>query len=115
MKTWKKTGHRRRRLLLRGAALLLVASIALSFLPRPSWSQDEGPAGSEARVEQLEQELATAQRTADMAEKHLRNYLFPAYVIIWLALFGYIRYVAKKERELEEQVRDLKERLGRRD
>jgi len=103
------------RTLARGFVMVFLLGLFLSVLPVPSWSQEEAAGGATPSVEQLEKELDTARRDAAMQEKHLKNYLFPAYVIIWLLLFGYIRYVARKERDLAEQVEDLRTRVEKRE
>ena len=40
-------------------------------------------------------------------------YLFAAYALVWIGLFVYLRRLARRSRELEEEVRELRERLGR--
>ena len=39
-------------------------------------------------------------------------YLFAAYAIVWLVLFGYLFVVATQMRALHREVDQLKERLG---
>jgi CcmD family protein len=39
-------------------------------------------------------------------------YLFAAYALVWIGLFVYLRRLARRSRELEEEVRELRERLG---
>jgi CcmD family protein len=99
----------------RSFCTILLIGVFLSVLPAPSRAQEEGAADATPSVEQLQKQLDAARRDAARQEKHLRNYLFPAYVIIWLLLFGYIRYVARKERDLAEQVEDLRRRMERED
>jgi len=40
-------------------------------------------------------------------------YLFAAYAVVWIALFVYLRRLARLNRELEDEVRELKRLLGR--
>ncbi len=39
------------------------------------------------------------------------GYLFAAFAAVWVGIFLYVRRVAGKSRELEEEVRDLRSRL----
>ncbi len=41
------------------------------------------------------------------------GYLFAAYTAVWLGIFLYVRRLAGRARELEEEVRDLKRHLER--
>lgn len=38
-------------------------------------------------------------------------YLFAAYAAVWVGIFLYVRRVAGKSRELEEEVRELRSRF----
>jgi len=40
-------------------------------------------------------------------------YLFAAYTAIWVGLFLYVRRLARRSRELEEEIQDLRRQLGR--
>ena len=40
-------------------------------------------------------------------------WLFAAYGIIWLALFGYVIKVLRRQRELERDLERLRQELGR--
>jgi CcmD family protein len=40
-------------------------------------------------------------------------YLFAAYAVVWIGLFVYLRRLARLNRELEDEVRELKRLLGR--
>jgi CcmD family protein len=40
-------------------------------------------------------------------------YLFAAYAVVWAALFVYLLRLARKSRELEDEVRELRRLLGR--
>jgi len=39
-------------------------------------------------------------------------YLFAAYAVIWIGLFAYMLRLGRRSHELEEEVRELKRRLG---
>jgi len=41
------------------------------------------------------------------------GYLFAAYTIVWLAIFVYVRRLAKKSRVLEEQLDELRRSIER--
>jgi CcmD family protein len=105
---------RGRRVFTRGFCMLLLLGVFTFILPLLSWSQEDGAADATPSVEQLQKQLVAAKRDAARQERHLRSFLFPAYVIIWLLLFGYIRYVAQKERDLAQQVEDLRRRMEKR-
>jgi CcmD family protein len=40
-------------------------------------------------------------------------YLFAAYAAVWIALFVYLLRLQRKNRELEDEVRELREQLRR--
>ena len=40
------------------------------------------------------------------------GYLFAAYTAVWLGIFLYLRRLARRGRELEDEVRDLRRRIG---
>jgi len=40
-------------------------------------------------------------------------YLFAAYAVVWLGLFGYLLRLGRRSRELEEKLRYLRRQLGR--
>ena len=41
-------------------------------------------------------------------------YLFAAYTAVWIAVVGYALRLGKRSRELEDEVRELRERLASR-
>ena len=41
------------------------------------------------------------------------EYLFAAYTVVWIALFLYLLSLARRSRELEEEIRELRRLLGR--
>ena len=41
------------------------------------------------------------------------GYLFAAYTAVFAGIFLYVRRLARRSAELEEEVRELRERLGR--
>lgn len=109
-RTVKTSGIDRRRarpngiMAFRIVAVVLLISIALPTV----WCQAPGSADDAQRVRELETQLNQAQKDL---ERNLRAYLFPAFLIVWLALFGYMRVVDKKQRALEETLRDMRTRL----
>ena len=40
-------------------------------------------------------------------------YLFAAYGAIWVGLFLYVRRLARRSRELDDEIQDLRRQLGR--
>jgi len=40
------------------------------------------------------------------------GYLFAAYTAVWLGIFLYLRRLARRGRELEDEIRDLRRRIG---
>lgn len=40
------------------------------------------------------------------------GYLFAAYTAVWIGIFFYLRRVARRARDLEDEIRELRERLG---
>ena len=42
-------------------------------------------------------------------------FLFAVYIITWAAFFAYVFYVSRRQRELQNEVRDLKQALEERD
>lgn len=40
------------------------------------------------------------------------GYLFAAYAVVWVGIFLYVRHVARRGRELEEEVAELRRRVG---
>jgi len=41
------------------------------------------------------------------------GYLFAAYTVVWIGIFLYVRRLAKRGRELEEEIADLRRQVGR--
>jgi CcmD family protein len=39
------------------------------------------------------------------------GYLFAAYTAVWLGIFVYVRRLARRGRELEDEIRDLRRRI----
>jgi CcmD family protein len=39
------------------------------------------------------------------------GYLFAAFTAVWLGIFLYVRHLARRGRELEDELRDLRRRL----
>lgn len=42
-------------------------------------------------------------------------FLFAVYIITWAAFFGYVFYVSRRQRELQNEIRDLRHALEERD
>lgn len=40
------------------------------------------------------------------------GYLFAAYTAVWLGIFVYVRRLARRGRELEDEIRELERRLA---
>jgi CcmD family protein len=41
------------------------------------------------------------------------SYLFAAYTTVWLGLFVYLLRLSRRSREIEEEIRELRQLLGR--
>ena len=41
------------------------------------------------------------------------GYLFAAYAAVWIGITLYVRSLGQRQRELEEELRELRERIGR--
>ena len=42
-------------------------------------------------------------------------FLFAVYIVTWAAFFAYVFYVSRRQRELQNEIRDLKRALEERD
>ena len=101
------TGVQLRRILGLGliAAALLVLPLAFAASVHAEEAQPfQAPAGQEARE---------SGQTAD-PEANL-PYLFAVYIITWLAFFGYVFYMSRRQREMQREIDELKRALDERD
>jgi CcmD family protein len=42
------------------------------------------------------------------------GYLFAAYTVIWVVVFGYVLFMQRKQRKLQQQIELLRESVGKR-
>lgn len=97
------------------ARTCLSAALALHLLSlgplAPVWTQPPASGDAAARAQQLESRLEETRSDLARTEKHLRNYLFPAFLVVWLVLFAYLRYLDRRQRALEHALDDLRAAL----
>ena len=86
-------------------AAIAMAILALSAI---------GVAGAyEGPLQAAAQGLAPAQESSG-PEANL-PFLFAVYIITWAAFFGYVFYVSRRQRELQNEIRDLRRALEERE
>jgi CcmD family protein len=79
-----------RNTLARALALAVALAVtALIALPGAAFAQTTGPASAKSTV----------------------PYLFAAFGIVWLFLFGYMFFMARRQHDLERMAQEMKERL----
>ena len=106
--TWTSyTGAPLRRYLGLGllAAVLLVLSLSLAT---PARAGDAPPLQAPA-----EQDAQESSQTAD-PEANL-PYLFAVYIVTWLAFFGYVFFMSRRQREMQREIDELRRALDERD
>ena len=87
------------------ASALLALSLTLATPARAETAQPfQSPAGQEAQE---------SSQAAD-PEANL-PYLFAVYIITWLAFFGYVFYMSRRQREMQREIDELKRALDERD
>jgi len=101
-----KTGLRRS-----GVFGLVVLMLLTALGSGRGWCQSATPQGDSGQVKDLQAKLEQTQKDLARSERDLRTYLFPAYLIVWLALFGYVRSLDRRQRALEERLTDLQARV----
>ena len=94
-----------RQKVLKTLSLIILILIALP----PGWSQIESSDTDAAQIRELQGQLNQARKDLD---RNLRAYLLPAFLVVWAALFVYVRILDKKQRALEETLEDLRARMG---
>ena len=102
------TGESRRRRL--GLALLAVALaallVALLTPGAPAHAVDSPPAHTQAS------DYPAAQDSEPEANL---PYLFAVFIITWLAFFGYVFYMSRRQREMQREIDELKRVISERD
>ena len=91
--------------------LSVVFSVFLSFGETPGFAQDSSL--DDASVEQLKVRVVKAERWAAREEENLRKYLFPAFLIIWIGIAGYIYTIHARQKRIENELDRLEQRLER--
>ena len=86
-------------------AVIAVSIAALSAI---------GVAGAYEGPLQAAAQAAAPAQGGDGPEANL-PYLFAAYIITWAAFFAYVFYVSRRQRELRNEIQDLKRALEERD
>ena len=86
-------------------AIIVMAFLALSAI---------GVAGAyEGPIQAAAQGAAPAQEGSG-PEANL-PFLFAVYIVTWASFFAYVFYVSRRQRELQNEIRDLKRALEERD
>lgn len=99
------TGESRRRQL--GLVLLAVALLVALLAPgAPAHATDSLPAQTQAS------DYPAAQDSEPEANL---PYLFAVFIITWLAFFGYVFYMSRRQREMQREIDDLKRVISQRD
>ena len=103
-------------------SVTLAASFA-TIGAGPDLALAQDPAASE-EIESLPQKPATMQRTAgsviedlelkiERERRKLWTYVFPAYLVIWVLLFGYLVFLRRRQAALDRAIRGLEARLAK--
>ena len=106
--TWTSyTGAPLRRYL--GLGLLAAALLVLSpALATPVRAGDAQPFQAPA--------TAAAQESGESADPEANlPYLFAVYIVTWLAFFGYVFFMSRRQREMQREIDELKRALDERD
>ena len=86
-------------------AILVMGIIALSAI---------GVAGAYDGPMQVAAQGAAPAQEGGGPEANL-PFLFAVYIVTWAAFFAYVFYVSRRQRELQNEIRDLKRALEERD
>lgn len=96
------TGESRRRRL--GLALLAAVLLVALLTPGvPVHAEDSPPAQTQ------ESDHPAAQDSEPEANL---PYLFAVYIITWLAFFGYVFYMSRRQREMQREIEELKRTIS---
>ena len=84
------------------AATLLVALLATGA---PALASETGPPQTP--------DAPTAQESGQSAEPEANlPYLFAVYIITWLAFFGYVFFMSRRQREMQREIDELKRAIS---
>lgn len=90
-----------------GLALLAAALLAALLAPgAPAHAADSLPAQTQAS------DYPAAQDSEPEANL---PYLFAVFIITWLAFFGYVFYMSRRQREMQREIDELKRAISERD
>ncbi len=98
------SGIRMRRLTTLGA-VIAMSIVALSAV---------GAVGAYEGSPQVVTQAASPAQEGSSPEANL-PFLFAVYIITWAAFFAYVFYVSRRQRELRNEIQDLKRALEERD
>ncbi len=104
--TWTSYTGESRRLRLGLALLAAALLVALMAVGAPARAADAPPAQAQTSDSPAAQD---AEPEANLP------YLFAVYIITWLAFFGYVFYMSRRQREMQREIDDLKRALEERD
>ena len=93
----------------RRLGLALLAAALLVALLTPSASARAGDAGPVYAPDE-----PAAQEAGSDPEANL-PYLFAVFIITWLAFFGYVFYMSRRQREMQREIDELKRAISERD
>ena len=98
---WTNYTDESRRLRL-GLALLAAAILVLSLmLAAPAQAREAQPTHSQAG-QGTQESGQTAEPEANLP------YLFAVFIITWLAFFGYVFFMSRRQREMQREIDELK-------
>ena len=100
------SASRRRRI----ALALLAAAFAVALLA--AW--DTAHAFEAQPPHGAPSESVAPQESGDDPEANL-PYLFAVFILTWLAFFGYVFFMSRRQREMQREIDDLKRALDERD
>ena len=96
------TGESRRLQL--GLALLAAVLLVVLLTPgAPVHAEDSPPAQTQASDHPAAQ---------DSEPEANLPYLFAVYIITWLAFFGYVFYMSRRQREMQREIEELKRTIS---
>ena len=91
---------------------LLAAAIVVALLA--AWNVADTARAFDAQPPQAATSGLAAQESGGDPEANL-PYLFAVFILTWLAFFGYVFYMSRRQREMQREIDDLKRALDERD
>ena len=91
---------------------LLAAAVVVALLA--AWGAAGTARAFDAQPQQGAPSGLAAQESGGDPEANL-PYLFAVFILTWLAFFGYVFYMSRRQREMQREIDDLKRALDERD